>query len=310
MQRRLLILTQLSLGDSTEQKPVLVQRVQSVGFQKAKINLCYRCGGSHWAYECKFKEAQCYMCKQRGHIAKACRSSGKKPPDRNQGKSRRQTHFVEEQQTNSPPRESYTLFTLRSKGSKPIRVSVLVNKQKIDMEVDTGAARTIISEHTFNEIRKMGKLELKTSDVILNSYSGHEIKVLGTCDVEVVYQDVQKPLTILLELKLNWREIQQIQATEVSSLQSVLLKYNELFDSELGTLKGETAKIHVDPQAKPVFCRARPVPYAQRNKVEQELERLEKMGRVEKVQFSEWASPIVPVMKQDGTIRICGDYNH
>ena len=84
------------------------------------------------------------------------------------------------------------------------------------MEVDTGAARTIISEHTFNEIRKMGKLELKTSDVILNSYSGHEIKVLGTCDVEVVYQDVQKPLTILLELKLNWREIQQIQATEVS----------------------------------------------------------------------------------------------
>ena len=62
------------------------------------------------------------------------------------------------------------------------------------------------------------------------SYAGHEIKVLGTCDVEVVYQDVQKPLTILvvegqgpsllgrdwlLELKLNWREIQQIQATEV-----------------------------------------------------------------------------------------------
>ena len=171
------------------------------------------------------------MCKQRGHIAKACRSSGKKPPDRNQGKSRRQTHFVEEQETNSPPRESYTLFTLRSKGSKPIRVSVLVNKQKVDMEVDTGAARTIISEHTFNEIQKMRKLELKTSDIILNSYSGHEIKVLGTCDVEVVYQDVQKPLTILvvegqgpsllgrdwlLELKLNWKEIQQIQATEVS----------------------------------------------------------------------------------------------
>ena len=117
--------------------------------------------------------------------------------------------------------------------------------------------------------------------------------MLGTCDVEVVYQDVQKPLTVLvvegqgpsllgrdwlLELKLNWSEIQQIQATEVSSLQSVLLKYNKLFDSNLGTLKGETAKIHVDPQAKPVFCRPRPVPYAQRIKVEQELERLEKTG--------------------------------
>ena len=40
----------------------------------------------------------------------------------------------------------------------------------------------------------------------------------------------------------------------------------------------------------------------------QELERLEKAGAIEPVHFSDWAAPIVPVMKRDGSIRVCGDY--
>ena len=37
------------------------------------------------------------------------------------------------------------------------------------------------------------------------------------------------------------------------------------------------------------------------SRVEQELERLQRMGVIEPVQFSEWAAPIVPVVKKDGT---------
>ena len=32
------------------------------------------------------------------------------------------------------------------------------------------------------------------------------------------------------------------------------------------------------------------------------------MGVIEKVRYSEWAAPIVPVIKSDNSIRICGDY--
>ena len=42
--------------------------------------------------------------------------------------------------------------------------------------------------------------------------------------------------------------------------------------------------------------------------MEAELDRLEAEGIIEKVDSSEWAAPIVPIPKGDGSIRVCGDY--
>ena len=50
------------------------------------------------------------------------------------------------------------------------------------------------------------------------------------------------------------------------------------------------------------------MPYALCSRIEQELHRLETAGIIERVEFAEWAAPIVPVSKPDGSVRICGDY--
>ena len=42
--------------------------------------------------------------------------------------------------------------------------------------------------------------------------------------------------------------------------------------------------------------------------METELQRLESLGIISPVKFSKWAAPIVPVVKKNGTVRICGDY--
>ena len=91
-------------------------------------------------------------------------------------------------------------------------------------------------------------------------------------------------------------------------LEDVLQKHAIVFSEKMGVAKNIVAKIHVDPEATPKFYRPRSVPYAIKGKIEQELQRLENEGVVSKVVESEWAAPIVPVMKSDGSVRLCGDY--
>ena len=108
-------------------------------------------------------------------------------------------------------------------------------------------------------------------------------------------------------LRLDWREIRMLNVTP-DALEAVLSKHSNLFRDELGTIRGITAKLHISPGVKPRFYRPRSIPYALRSRVDQTLEKLVSEEILEAVQFSEWATPIVPVVKRDGSIRTCGDY--
>ncbi|GFU07126.1 transposon Tf2-9 polyprotein [Trichonephila clavipes] len=55
--------------------------------------------------------------------------------------------------------------------------------------------------------------------------------------------------------------------------------------------------------------RVRTVPFALKGRVENEIDRLEREGIIENVDSSEWATPVVPVVKTDGSIRLCADYS-
>ena len=93
-----------------------------------------------------------------------------------------------------------------------------------------------------------------------------------------------------------------------SNLDHLLGKHAEVFKPELGTLKDFKAILHLKPDATPKFCRGRTVPFALKKPVEVALDSLVEQGIISPVKFSSWAAPIVPVMKQDGTVRLCGDY--
>ena len=95
-------------------------------------------------------------------------------------------------------------------------------------------------------------------------------------------------------------------AIPTSSLKEILEKHKPVFRTELGQAKNIVASLHIASDTKPVFCKAHPVPYALREKVENELNRLQNI--IEPVQFSEWAAPVVPVMKPNGSAKLCGDY--
>jgi hypothetical protein len=44
------------------------------------------------------------------------------------------------------------------------------------------------------------------------------------------------------------------------------------------------------------------------SQVEKEIDRQVVEGIIEPVQFSEWVTPVVPIIKKDGSVWLCGDY--
>ncbi|XP_069133160.1 uncharacterized protein [Argopecten irradians] len=73
-------------------------------------------------------------------------------------------------------------------------------------------------------------------------------------------------------------------------------KYEVFNEEELGTVKGVTATLRLQEKVTPKFFKPRPVPFALRDKISNELERLEKAGILKRVESSDWGTPIVPVL--------------
>ena len=77
----------------------------------------------------------------------------------------------------------------------------------------------------------------------------------------------------LEEIKIDWPRIKQLTSHD-KRLEEILQKHAPLFGEGLGALQGAKAEIHVDLTATPMFHKAKPVPYALREKIEQDFERL------------------------------------
>ena len=273
---------------------------------------CYRCGGKHLAATCKFIDALCFNCDKKGHIAKVCHSpksdkqkgEGAKKGTKKDTKNR--TNVVRDKESDD---ESYAMFNVTGKAEtvKALKVDVKLCGKLQQMEVDTGASKT--NEGTYAMLGDEVKMEY--AKPTLSTYTGEKIPVIGTVMIPVEYGEqkhklsavvVQGPGPNLLGrdwlkvLKLDWKSIFSVQETPLVKL---LEAHKVVFDEGLGTLRGTKAKIYVETDAEPKFFKARPVPYALKSKVEDELERLQKEGIISPVEFSEWAAPIFPFFEAE-----------
>ena len=205
-----------------------------------------------------------------------------------------------------------------------MRVELTVNGASLTMEVDTGASVSLISENTYRTTWTAAKRPpLQRSDTRLYTYSGELIDVLGAIRVTVCYKQQTKQLSLLVvptdgpalvgrdwlqAIVLDWKQLNRVHNIRNRALQDVLDQYSDMFKDGMGTLQGITVKIHIQQGARPRFFAPGQFRMHFERKVTAELERLCKADVIEPVQFSDWAAPIVPGLKNDGSIRICGDY--
>lgn len=109
-------------------------------------------------------------------------------------------------------------------------------------------------------------------------------------------------------LELDWHQICHVAQAGPEGPISLLECYKELFKGELRTASVHKVQLHGHLDALPKFFKPHPVPFATKDAIGAELDRLETEGIMEKVAHSEWAAPIVAIPKRDGTFRICGEY--
>ena len=83
-------------------------------------------------------------------------------------------------------------------------------------------------------------------------------------------------------------------------------KFLRLFGPGVGTVQGHEARITLTAEANPRFHRPRPVLYALQEKVNQELDRMQREGVIRPVEKSDWATPVVVIRYSETVWRLHG----
>ena len=130
-------------------------------------------------------------------------------------------------------------------GSIPVQIHFCRIDKTLQMELDTGAAFTIISERTCKT-----ELPLLKCPIWLKTYTDERIAVLGQLNVHVSYGDQRAPLVLLIVagdgptllgrnwlryIRLDWEHIHAVSKSDTATaLNNLLEKQSDLFKDELG----------------------------------------------------------------------------
>ena len=173
------------------------------------------------------------------------------------------------------------------------RLLMKLDDKSIEMEVDTGAAATIISEMW----RQMGCPALSESNRAFTAYDGHRMKPVGELHAFLQYDNdgVKASITVVASSKsyglLGRDLLSHFQSSR--RMEDINSAAAEPTLQLLPAMKIDPVTIEIDDPSKLMFAKARPVPLPMLDKVKQHLKELEQRGIIKPVSRSRYSSPVV-----------------
>jgi hypothetical protein len=186
----------------------------------------------------------------------------------------------------------------------PIMLKLKVNQQHLEFQADTGCGTMIISDKTYSTLKNRDQLTV--SDWKFSMYRGERCVPMGEFMADVTFQEETHKMKIqvvegggvplagrdfLARFGIEFSGIDKIYS--MKSIDDVTSKYANVFDNNQGAYKWSCATLLLEEKAMPIFHKPRVVPLVLRDKVGEELDRLEKVGTIEKINYSRWGTPIV-----------------
>ena len=192
--------------------------------------------------------------------------------------------------------------------------------KRLRLVIDTASPLTFINTKIWTDLHQ-SKLEATTK--VLGAFEGQPIHPIGYFLTTVQRQD-DPTISSLLKIYVTQRGINltgrdgQVKlnttihpeqfvtavTTPSTTLQEIITMNEALFKC-CTTLKA-TLTLREDTQ--PKYYKVTKLPFALKPVVGAELDRLEKQQVLEKVSYSDWATPLMVVRKPGGKVKLCGDF--
>ncbi|XP_062713845.1 uncharacterized protein K02A2.6-like [Aedes albopictus] len=221
-----------------------------------------------------------------------------------------------------------------NKVSEPCLVEVSIEGKSVKMEIDCGSAVSVMGIITYITLFNQ---PLHKSNRKLIVVDGGNLKVFGETKVTVNFKNIIKSVSLViidnseannnhrfipllgrewLDVFIpNWRDTFQTSINvhnvsindQVSCLSDIESKFSNVFKKDFSTpILGYEAEL-VLKDDKPIFKRAYEVPYRLRERVCEYLDKLENENVITPVKTSEWASPVIVLIKKNNQIRLVVD---
>lgn len=277
--------------------------------------ICYSCGRRghmQGSDECPAKRTKCANCGRIGHWAKRCysrgdshkrrqQSPGRGPP---QKRIRAITEEVEKQKSSD-----YIFFAM---GRNVFMFKV--GGVDIPMTIDSGADANVITSDIWEQMKESGvKVCEMTNEVdrTLIAYASNEpmkMKGMFHADIEAGNRRTFSPFYVVengQQCLLGDKTAKELQVLKIGlNVNSINSEPKKPFPK----IRGFTVEIPIDKDVQPVQQPYRRPPIAMEEEIGKKLRALLERDIIERVaEPSPWVSPMVPVAKDSGEIRLCID---